>query len=146
MNANAFRCVRVVLSLLVLASLFMLSPSWAEEGPRGGKCLPFQKDLTNPSLSEFLGPRTLIPVSPQRSSLLRSGQKISSQTFLVGDGLEKLATVTVTCSARCDATGCSIQGCDASASGCNSCWCQGIGGCSSCSCTKTSTYTPESLR
>lgn len=144
MKNNVFRCVCVVLSVLVLGSLLMLSPAWAEEGPRGGKCLPFQKDLTNPSLSDFLGQRTMIPVSPQRSVLLLSGQKVSSQTFMVGGGLEKLAAVTVTCSARCDATGCSIQGCDASASGCSSCWCQGIGGCSSCSCTKTSTYTPAS--
>lgn len=143
MNANAFRYVRVILSLLVLGSLIVLSPSWAEEGPARGKCLPFQKDLTHPSLSEILSQRTLIPVSSQRSTLSRSGQKVSSQTFVVGSGLEKLAAVTVTCSARCDATGCSIQGCDASASGCSSCWCQGIGGCSSCSCTKTSTYTPE---
>ena len=142
MNASAFRCACAVLVLLIVGAL---SPSWAEEGPRGGKCLPFQKDLTHPSLSDYLGDRTLIPVSAQRSSL-RGGQKISSQTFLVGNGLEKLATVTVSCSARCDATGCSIQGCDASASGCSSCWCLGIGGCSSCSCTKTSTYTPESIR
>ena len=141
MRVNAFRCARVVLGLLVLGSFLTLSPAWAGGESSGGRCLPFQKDMTAPSLSDFLSERTLIPVSPQRTTLLNSGRKISRQTFVVGDGLEKLANVTVTCSASCNATGCSIQGCDASASGCSSCWCQGIGGCSSCTCSKTSTYT-----
>ncbi|MFL6193261.1 MAG: hypothetical protein ACJ75H_03765 [Thermoanaerobaculia bacterium] len=141
MRANAFRHACIVLSLLVLGSFLMLSPARGEEGPRGGRCLPFQKDLTNPSLADFLGERPLIPISPQRATLLSGGQKISSQTFAVGNGPGKMAAVTITCSARCDATGCSINGCDASASGCSSCWCLGIGGCSSCTCSKTSTYT-----
>lgn len=141
MNGNVFRCACVVLTLLVLGSFLTPGPAWAGGESSGGRCLPFQKDLTAPSLSDFLGERALIPVSPQRTTLLSSGRKISRQTFAVGGGLEKLANVTVSCSASCNATGCSIEGCDASASGCSSCWCQGIGGCSSCTCTKTSTYT-----
>lgn len=137
MKLNVFRCVCMVLSLLVLGSVVALSPVQAEEG--GGRCLPLQKDLTNPSIAGFLSQQMLIPTSPQRSVLLSSGQKVSRQTFAVG-GMNKQAAVTITCNSTCTGNGCSINGCDASSFGCSSCSCWGIG-CSACTCSKTSTYT-----
>jgi len=140
MRINASRCSLIVLSLLVLGSFLALSPTWAEEGPRGGGCLPLQKDLTNPSIAGFLSQQMLMPAGPQRSILLSSGQKVSSQIFLTGGMANKQATVTITCKSTCTGNGCSINGCDASWSGCSSCSCFGFE-CSACTCSKTSTYT-----
>ena len=137
MKAKVFRSSLIVLGLLVLGSFLTLSPAWAEEG--GGRCLPLQKDLTNPSIAGFLNQQFLMPAGPQRSILLSSGQKVSRQTFAVG-GMEKQATVTITCKGTCTGNGCSINGCDASWSGCSSCSCFGFE-CSACTCSKTSTYT-----
>src|SRR5262245_15880849 len=144
MKVNVFRCSVIVLSLLVLGSILSLSPARAEEGPRGGRCLPLQQDLTNPSVAGFLNQQMLVPVGPERSVLLRSGQKVSRQNFIVG-GMEKQMAVTITCTSTCTGNGCSINGCDASSWGCSSCSCFGSG-CSACTCSKQSVYTPDSQR
>lgn len=138
MRNKFFRCSSMVLNLLILASFLALSPAGAAEEAPSGRCLPLQRDLTNPSVAEFLNQQLLVPISPQRGMMLRSGQKVSRQTFAVA-GTEKLMAVTVTCTSTCVGNGCSINGCDASTFGCSSCSCWGIG-CSSCSCTKTSVY------
>ncbi|MFL6193259.1 MAG: hypothetical protein ACJ75H_03755 [Thermoanaerobaculia bacterium] len=140
MKAKVFRSVCVVLCLLVLGSVLTLSPARAEEGPREGRCLPLQKDLTNPAIAAFLSQQMLFPAGPQQAILLSSGQKVSRQSFAVGNGLGKMAAVTITCTSTCTGNGCSINGCDASSFGCSSCSCWGIG-CSACTCSKTSTYT-----
>jgi hypothetical protein len=136
MKINAYRCSFIVLGLLILGSFLALSPASAAEAP-GSRCLPLQRDLTNPSIAGFLDHQILVPISSQRGVMLRSGQKVSSQTFAVA-GLEKMA-VTVTCTSTCTGNGCSINGCDASSFGCSSCSCWGIG-CSACTCSKTSVY------
>jgi hypothetical protein len=130
-----------LLGILILGLAAIPAPAWAGEDPRSaGRCLAFQKDLTDPALREILGQRLVVPAGAPRV-YLSSGRKVSQQTFLLSDGLKMMQTTT-TCSGTCTG-GCGVSGCDVTSSlGCSSCNCTG-GTCTGCTCTKTSTYTPN---
>jgi len=135
-----YRWTYAVLSILLLG-LVAWTPATALAG-EAPRCLSLQKDLTDPALREVLQQRSGIPAGPVRTIYLSSGKKISQQTFIVGDGLNKLAQTTTTCTGSCTG-GCGVSGCDVTSSlGCSSCNCTG-GACTGCTCTKTSTYTPD---
>src|SRR3954454_389868 len=118
---------RALLSLLVLgliAGTMGMGVAQAEEKPgTAGRCLAFQKDLTDPALREILEQQPVIPLGASRN-YQSGGRKISQQTFLVSIG-QKLMQTTTTCSGTCTG-GCGVSGCDVTSSlGCSSCSCTG---------------------
>ncbi|MFL6193262.1 MAG: hypothetical protein ACJ75H_03770 [Thermoanaerobaculia bacterium] len=140
-----YRWTCTLLAALLLGLIaWTPAPAHAEEEPGAvGRCLAFNKDMTDPALSEILQQGGAIPAGPARMIYLRSGKKISQQTFMIGGGLEKLMQATVTCTGTCTG-GCGVSGCDVTSSlGCSGCSCTG-GACSDCTCTKKSTVVSDS--
>lgn len=139
-----WRCVSLTILLL---GLFPWTPAsaQAEKHPSGGHCLAFQKDLMDPYLLEALRQRHSIPAGAVQSTYPSRSRKISTQTFFLDGGLEKLMQVTVSCTGTCTG-GCGVSGCDVTSSlDCSGCECSG-GLCTSCSCTKKSTVVTPSSR
>lgn len=139
-----YRWTCIVLSILLLGLIaWTPAPARAEE-PRSGRCLALQKDLTDPTFLEFLQQHPGIPAGASRTVYLSHSKKISQQTFLIGDGLNKQIAATVSCTGSCTG-GCGVSGCDVTSSlGCSSCEC--TGGSCTCTCTKKSTAVSDSQR
>lgn len=103
-------------------------------------------DLTSPDLAAVLETSPSVsPVGVPEVQYVKSGGdnvKISEQRLIVEGKNGELMAVSIECTSSCERGSCTINGCDASASGCSSCFCQGGSFCA-CTCTKKSTWTPD---